>query len=61
MADHRRKWNRDQFEKIATTRLEKEGQKAEKKHLKHGPKREILKTREYKVDLTSKLGISIDS
>ncbi|XP_066144622.1 zinc finger matrin-type protein 2 [Euwallacea fornicatus] len=60
--DHRRKWDREEYEKIAEERKQAEidlKDEAEKK--KKGPpvKRELLKTREYKVDLDSKLGKSI--
>lgn len=60
--DHRRKWDREEYEKLAEERKQAEKDlkdDAEKK--KKGPpvKREMLKTREYKVDLDSKLGKSI--
>ncbi|CAC5369037.1 zinc finger matrin-type protein 2-like isoform X2 [Mytilus californianus] len=57
--DHRRKWDKDEFEKIAKVRLEEEQRKLLEKELKEPPiKRELLKPREYKVDLDSKLGKS---
>ncbi|KAJ1374351.1 hypothetical protein KIN20_037021 [Parelaphostrongylus tenuis] len=62
--DHRRKWDQDDFEKKALERLKaekleqaiKSGQKP-----KEEPKvkRELLKARDYKVDLESKLGRSV--
>lgn len=58
-ADHRRKWDKDEYEKIAQARLEEEQRKILEKELKEPPiKRELLKPREYKVDLDSKLGKS---
>lgn len=60
--DHRRKWNREEYERLAEERLKEEkSQKEENENKKKGPpvKRELLKTRDYKVDLDSKLGKSI--
>ncbi|XP_030768278.1 zinc finger matrin-type protein 2 [Sitophilus oryzae] len=60
--DHRRKWDREEYEKLAEERKRSEKeQKEEAEKSKKGPpvKRELLKTREYKVDLDSKLGKSI--
>lgn len=60
--DHRRKWDREEYEKLAEERIKEEkSQKEEGENKKKGPpvKRELLKTREYKVDLDSKLGKSI--
>ncbi|XP_060529097.1 zinc finger matrin-type protein 2 [Cylas formicarius] len=60
--DHRRKWNREEYEKLAEERKRAEKDlKEESENKKKGPpvKRELLKTREYKVDLDSKLGKSI--
>lgn len=49
-ADHRRKWDKDEYEKIAQARLEEEQRKILEKELKEPPiKRELLKPREYKV------------
>ena len=48
--DHRRKWDRDEYEKIAAERLEEEQRKELEKALKGPPiRRELLKPREYKV------------
>lgn len=60
--DHRRKWDREEYERLAEERLKEEkSQKEESDNKKKGPpvKRELLKTRDYKVDLDSKLGKSI--
>nr|KAG5695764.1 hypothetical protein BaRGS_013852 [Batillaria attramentaria] len=56
VADHRRKWDREEYEKLAVERrlLEEDD-----KEPKHPVKRELLKPREYKVDLDSKLGKSV--
>ncbi|CAH1777747.1 unnamed protein product [Owenia fusiformis] len=59
--DHRRKWDKAEYEKVAKERLEKEAQALLDETLgkKEKPvKRELLKPREYKVDLDSKLGKS---
>lgn len=75
--DHRRKWNREQYERLAQDRIR--GQKAEKEEddgksnlevcalatrniirCSTAPiSRELLKRRDYKVDLDSKLGKSV--
>lgn len=59
--DHRRKWDRKEYERIAHDRL-----KAENDEAKGGESdgeapssRELLKRRDYKVDLDSKLGKSV--
>lgn len=60
--DHRRKWDREEYEKLAEERKQAEKDlKDDAERKKKGPpvKREMLKTREYKVDLDSKLGKSI--
>ncbi|XP_072386681.1 zinc finger matrin-type protein 2 [Diabrotica undecimpunctata] len=60
--DHRRKWDKDEYEKLAEERIKEEKyQKEEAENKKKGPpvKRELLKIRDYKVDLDSKLGKSI--
>jgi U4/U6.U5 tri-snRNP component SNU23 len=63
-ADHRRKWDTDEFERMAKERADaekleeilKEGRSG---HNKEPPvKRELLKPRDYRVDLDSKLGKS---
>ncbi|XP_033646988.1 zinc finger matrin-type protein 2-like [Asterias rubens] len=59
--DHRRKWDRDEFEKIAKERLDKEDDDStenERKRNEPPIRRELLKQREYKVDLESRLGKS---
>lgn len=60
--DHRRKWDRDEYEKLAEERRRGEKEKEdEDENKKKGPpiKRELLKPREYRVDLDSKLGKSL--
>ncbi|XP_002737824.1 zinc finger matrin-type protein 2-like [Saccoglossus kowalevskii] len=59
--DHRKKWDRDEYERIAKERLEAEERELEDNESgkKEPPvRREFLKQREYKVDLESKLGKS---
>ncbi|XP_038056690.1 zinc finger matrin-type protein 2-like isoform X2 [Patiria miniata] len=59
--DHRRKWDREEFEQIAKERLSKEEEnedEADRKSREPPVKRELLKQREYKVDLESRLGKS---
>lgn len=60
--DHRRKWDREEYERLAEERKreEKEALEDDDKKKKGPPvKRELLKQREYKIDLDSKLGKSI--
>ncbi|KAJ2946921.1 hypothetical protein O0L34_g16263 [Tuta absoluta] len=58
--DHRRKWDKEEFEKIAAERIQEEFDEEERAKKKAPPvKRELLKQREYKVDLDSKLGKSV--
>lgn len=60
--DHRRKWDREEYERLAEERKreEKEALEDDDKKKKGPPvKREMLKQREYKIDLDSKLGKSI--
>lgn len=52
--DHRRKWDKKEYERKALDRIQKIGKKDEELP----EARELLKTREYKVDLDSKLGKS---
>ena len=55
--DHRRKWDRDEYSKLAKERYSKDGEKPSGKP--GSPvKRELLKARDFKVDLTSKIGKS---
>jgi len=55
--DHRRKWDRTQYERIAQDRIKsiKSDSKADEPPIS----RELLKRRDYKVDLDSKLGKSV--
>ncbi|PIO58784.1 hypothetical protein TELCIR_19774, partial [Teladorsagia circumcincta] len=62
--DHRRKWDQDEFEKKALERIKAEKLEDATKRggkSKDEPKvkRELLKARDYKVDLESKLGRSV--
>ncbi|XP_023246758.1 zinc finger matrin-type protein 2 isoform X2 [Copidosoma floridanum] len=58
--DHRRKWNREEYERIALQRLQEEIAEEELGIPKQpAVKRELLKQRDYKVDLESKLGKSV--
>lgn len=62
--DTRRKWDREEYERMAEERKREEREQLEeeenKKNKKIKPvKRELLKQREYKVDLDSKLGKSV--
>ncbi|KAL3880463.1 hypothetical protein ACJMK2_032700 [Sinanodonta woodiana] len=60
VTSHRKKWDKDEYEKIAAERLEEEQRLLLEKDKKEPPiKRDLLKPREYKVDLDSKLGKSI--
>lgn len=53
--DHRRKWDRDEYSNLAKERRSKDNEKLIEKP--GSPvKRELLKARDFKVDLTSKLG-----
>lgn len=53
--DHRRKWDKKEFERKALDRI----QKVKKDEPQPETPRELLKVREYKVDLDSKLGKSM--
>ncbi|ESN95771.1 hypothetical protein HELRODRAFT_178952 [Helobdella robusta] len=56
MQDHRRKWNVDEYKRLARERTQnKEKERAEKAPVKL----ELVKLRDYKVDLDSKLGMSL--
>lgn len=62
--DHRRKWDREEYEKMAIERIESEqkresGSYKDKDNDESEPKRELLKARDYRVDLDSKLGKSV--
>lgn len=54
--DHRRKWDVEEFEKLAAKRLEDDEEEDDEEKPK---KRELLKQRDYRVDLDSRLGKSI--
>lgn len=57
--DHRRKWDRDEYQKIAEERLRQEEEDDDDDNFSERPapvKRDLLKPRDYKVDLDSKLG-----
>lgn len=56
--DHRRKWDRGQYERLAQDRI-KSISKDEDKSDEAPSSRELLKRRDYKVDLDSKLGKSV--
>ncbi|XP_014662449.1 PREDICTED: zinc finger matrin-type protein 2-like [Priapulus caudatus] len=57
--DHRKKWDKDHYESLAKERIEEEQRMALGIQSKEMPvKRELLKQRDYKVDLESKLGKS---
>ena len=61
-ADHRRKWDTVEFEKVAKARedVEKAINRDKSRDVKEDPvKRELLKIRDYKVDLDSRLGKSV--
>lgn len=58
--DHRRKWDKEEYERLAAERLKAEEEEDDESGKKGPPvKRELLKQREYKVDLDSKLGKSV--
>uniref|UniRef100_T1JIL1 U1-type domain-containing protein n=1 Tax=Strigamia maritima TaxID=126957 RepID=T1JIL1_STRMM len=58
--DHRRKWDRDEYERLANERIQAEFDAIEAgKSGLPAIKREFLKQRDYKVDLESKLGKSL--
>lgn len=53
IVDHRRKWNVNEYKE------EEETDETEEKHEKKPVKRELLKARDYRIDLDSKLGKSV--
>jgi U4/U6.U5 tri-snRNP component SNU23 len=55
--DHRRKWNLEEYEKLAAKRLEDDDE--ESADGERGTRREFLKQRDYQVDLDSRLGKSV--
>lgn len=59
--DHRRKWDREEYERLAQERKREETKQEDDDETKRKKpiKRELLKQRDYKVDLDSKLGKSI--
>ncbi|CAH0383122.1 unnamed protein product [Bemisia tabaci] len=58
--DHRRKWDADEYERIAASRLQAELEAQEKATSKQpAVRRELLKQRDYRIDLESKLGKSV--
>uniref|UniRef100_A0A5S6Q3M4 U1-type domain-containing protein n=1 Tax=Trichuris muris TaxID=70415 RepID=A0A5S6Q3M4_TRIMR len=55
--DHRRKWDTGEYERLARERLEEEKRREKEKVTpKDKVRREILKPRDYKIDLDSKTG-----
>merc|ERR1712154_754130 len=59
VSDHRRKWDKEYYEKLAAERLKELENESEESDEERIPvKRELLKPRDYKVDLDSKLGKS---
>ncbi|RXG51799.1 Zinc finger matrin-type protein 2 [Armadillidium vulgare] len=57
--DFRRKWDKDEYEAIASQRLKAKEEAALAREMKGPPvKRDLLRRRDYKVDLDSKLGKS---
>lgn len=56
--DHRRKWDRTQYERVAQERIRNLSKDASKDD-EAPTTRELLKRRDYKVDLDSKLGKSV--
>uniref|UniRef100_F6W8Z2 Zinc finger matrin-type protein 2 n=1 Tax=Ciona intestinalis TaxID=7719 RepID=F6W8Z2_CIOIN len=55
--DHRRKWDKTEYEKLANDRLRDDNDATDS--TEKPVKRELLKARDYKVDLDSRLGKSI--
>ncbi|KAK9501011.1 hypothetical protein O3M35_002148 [Rhynocoris fuscipes] len=60
ITDHRRKWDAEEYERMATERLQQELEAQERAGQKLPTiKRDYLRQRDYKVDLDSKLGKSV--
>lgn len=57
--DHRRKWDRTEYERKAQDRIKGDTKKDDKSDDEAPVSRELLKRRDYKVDLDSKLGKSV--
>lgn len=58
--DHRRKWDKEEFERLAEERLREELEALEESKQKPAPvTRELLRQRDYRVDLEGKLGKSV--
>jgi len=57
--DHRRKWDREEYEKLAADRIRSEKHDEKEDFFQPPIKREMLKQRDYKVDLESRLGKSV--
>ena len=57
--DHRRKWDREEYEKLAAERIRAEKDADREEDFARHARRELLKQRDYKVDLESKLGKSV--
>ncbi|KFD55685.1 hypothetical protein M514_03433, partial [Trichuris suis] len=58
--DHRRKWDIGEYERLARERLEEEKRREKEKSIpKDKVKRDILRPRDYKIDLDSKVGKSV--
>uniref|UniRef100_H2Z8X5 Zinc finger matrin-type protein 2 n=1 Tax=Ciona savignyi TaxID=51511 RepID=H2Z8X5_CIOSA len=55
--DHRRKWDKSEYEKLASDRLQEDDLQPETSE--KPVKRELLKARDYKIDLDSRLGKSV--
>ncbi|XP_053574580.1 zinc finger matrin-type protein 2 [Bombina bombina] len=53
--DFRRKWDKDEYEKLANRRITEEREKKDGKPLQPPIKRELLRHRDYKVDLSPNL------
>jgi len=56
--DHRRKWDVEEYEQLAAKRLADEESDESDRAEGKGKKRELLKQRDYKIDLDSRLGKS---